>query len=115
MNPITPIQLRIKRHKAYVGALVGLKIYFDNSQLYSLSNGETAVLAIPSRPGYLHIKMFGSSLNIHPIIGEVFIDPTACRQGIIDCDLRIETNWLGIFTFGLACAQGNLKIDVRYC
>lgn len=108
------IQLRVKRNKSFVGCAMGIKVYFNNVEIYTLSNGDQAILNIPAQPGYLQFKMVGSSMAFHPIKGEVFIDPTACRQNAIDCQLSISANGLGVFTGGLFGKVGDLKINLVY-
>lgn len=108
------IQLRITRHKSFVGCAMGLTVYFDNQQIYSLSNGESAILTIPARTGYLRFRMMGSTLTPHPIQGEVFVDPTACRQGAVDCHVEISPDALGIMLGGLFRKVGDLKINLNY-
>lgn len=108
------IQLRVKRNKSFVGCAMGIKVYFNNAEIYTLSNGDTAMLSIPATPGYLEFKMVGSSMTPHPIRDKVFIDPTACRQNAIDCQLNISPNWPGIITGGLFFKVGDLKINLVY-
>lgn len=108
------LQLRIKRNKSFVGCVMGMKIYFNNIEIYTLSNGESAILTIPAVPGYLEFKMVGSSLSPHPIINKAFIDPTACRHNTVDCQLNIIPNWPGIMTSGLFAKVGTLKINLTH-
>lgn len=108
------IQLRVSREKSFVGCAVGMVVYFGNTQIYSLSNGETAVLTIPATPGYLRFQMMGSSMAPHPIKGEAFIDPTVCRQGIVDCHVHLTPDWLGIMLGGLLRTVGHMKVTVNY-
>ena len=108
------IQLRITRDKSFVGCAMGLAVFFDNTQIYSLSNGESAVLTIPARPGYLRFKMTGASVTPHPITGEVFVDSAACRHGAVNCQIHISPDWLGIMLGGLLRTVGHLKIDLNY-
>lgn len=108
------IQLRITRDKSFVGCAVGMVVYFGNTQIYSLSNGESAILSIPATPGYLRFKMMGSSLTPHPIKGEVFVDPTACRQGAVDCHIQLTPDWLGMMVGGLFRTVGHMRINLNY-
>lgn len=108
------IQLRVTRHKSFVGCAMGLTVHFDSQQIYSLSNGESAIITIPARPGYLRFTMMGSSISPHPIQGEVFVDPTASRQRCIDCHVEISPDTLGIMLGGLFRKVGDLKINLNY-
>lgn len=93
---------------------MAMKVYFNNTLIYSLKNGENVILSIPAIPGYLRAELVGNSMNFHPIKGETYIDPSACRQGGIDCQLTIEPDWLGILLGGVFRGVGKLKMDVQY-
>lgn len=108
------LQLRIHRESCYVGMAMGIRVFFNNQKIYTIKNGETAMLTIPAQPGYLNFEMVGNSMNFHPIKGSVYIDPSQCRQGAVDCRISVEKDILGILLGGLLRKVGSLKIELHH-
>lgn len=108
------VQLHLKRERSWIGMIVPIRIYFDNQLVYSINNGESAVVTLPDYPGMLRFEMAGSNYSFQPICAEAFIDPSRSDSGKIMCTLKIKSSFLKFLFGGLTAKLGQLIPDIQY-
>lgn len=110
------VQLRLTRKRAFVGCAMGIKVFYGGTYIDTISNGKTSVVSIPAKPDYLKFEMVSTAVTTDPISSEVFLDPSACYHGGIDCTFTVKANWQTmLIPFGwLYGPAGHIVTDLKY-
>lgn len=103
--------MHVVRKSGYVGMAVPYRIMFEGREIGAVYNGKEVTLQIPARPGTLSFEMLGNSFTLHPIKASLFVNPSQCKEGRIECVLHTRAKLAGMLSSGILGPIGVLELE----